>query len=68
MALAVPLMDSGRAHRELGWTPQRSAGEALLELIAGMRSASDFDTPPLARGTSGPARLRELLTGLGSRP
>jgi UDP-glucose 4-epimerase len=67
MALAVPLMDSTRAREELGWVPQHSATDALAELLAGIRSASDLDTPPLARGTSGPARLRELLTGVGSR-
>lgn len=34
---------------------------------AGMRDGADEDTPPLARGTSGPVRLRELLTGIGRR-
>ena len=67
MALGVPLMDSSRARQELGWVPAYSATEALAELLAGIRSASDLDTPPLARDTSGPARLRELLTGIGSR-
>ncbi|MBV8990233.1 MAG: NAD-dependent epimerase/dehydratase family protein, partial [Solirubrobacterales bacterium] len=67
MALAVPLMDCTRAERELGWTPKRSGTEALKELIAGMRSGGDLDTPPLAGQTSGPARLRELLTGVGAR-
>jgi nucleoside-diphosphate-sugar epimerase len=67
MALAVPLMDPGRARRELGWEPQHTATDALAELLAGMRSGSDFDTPPLARGTTAPARLRELLTGIGAR-
>lgn len=68
MALAVPLMDSSRAKRELGWQPTRSAPDALIELIAAMRSGTDYATPPLARATSGPARLREFLTGLGARP
>jgi UDP-glucose 4-epimerase len=67
MALAVPLMDSGRAHRELGWQPSRSSIETLKELLSGLRNGSDLDTPPLARRTGGPARLRELLTGVGSR-
>jgi UDP-glucose 4-epimerase len=39
----------------------------LRELLAGMRSGADLDTPPLARQTGGPARIRELLTGLGAR-
>jgi nucleoside-diphosphate-sugar epimerase len=67
MALAVPLMDCGRAQRELGWSAAHSSTDALSELLAGMRSGSDLDTPPLARGTTAPARLRELLTGIGAR-
>lgn len=67
MALAVPLMDSGRARRELGWEPVRSSVATLEELLRGLRNGSDLDTPPLARASSGPARLRELLTGVGGR-
>jgi UDP-glucose 4-epimerase len=67
MGLGVPLMDWSRARRELGWEPTRSATEALTDLLAGMRAGADLDTPPLARGTTGPARLKELLTGLGAR-
>jgi nucleoside-diphosphate-sugar epimerase len=67
MGLAVPLMDSGRARRELGWTPQWRATDTLADLLAGMRSGSDLDTPPLAAAASGPARIRELLTGVGAR-
>jgi nucleoside-diphosphate-sugar epimerase len=67
MGLGVPLMDSSRARRELGWEPQYTAVQALEELLAGMRQGADLDTPPLARGTSGPARVREFLTGVGAR-
>jgi nucleoside-diphosphate-sugar epimerase len=67
MALAVPIMDSGRARRELGWIPRRSSISALSELLDGMRRGTDFPTPPLARETSGPLRLREVLTGIGAR-
>ncbi len=67
MALAVPLMDTSRARSELGWRPRHSAEDALRELLDGLRRGTDLDTPPLARGTSGPGRIRELLTGLGSR-
>ena len=65
MGLAVPLMDCTRAHTELGWTPARSAAEAFLELFAGLREGAGHPTPPLDPGTSGPLRVRELLTGLG---
>ncbi len=68
MALAVPLMDTGRVRAELGWAPRHSATEALEELLEGLRQGADLDTPPLSRHTSGPARVRELLTGVGGRP
>jgi nucleoside-diphosphate-sugar epimerase len=66
MALGVPLMSTARAREELGWTPRRSSGDALLELLAGMRDRSGADTPPLRPGAGGPLRVRELLTGIGS--
>jgi UDP-glucose 4-epimerase len=68
MALAVPLLDSGRARRELGWEPTRTGTEALSELLDAMRHGVDYRTPPLAGSTSGPGRMREFLTGLGIRP
>jgi UDP-glucose 4-epimerase len=67
MGLAVPVMDTARIRRELGWEPRRGADEALRELLAGMREGAGIDTPPLAPGTSGPLRVRELLTGVGHR-
>jgi UDP-glucose 4-epimerase len=67
MALGVPLMDSARARAELGWDPAHSATDSLRELLDGMRCGSDYPTPPLARSTSGPLRVRELLTGVGTR-
>jgi nucleoside-diphosphate-sugar epimerase len=68
MAYAVPLLDSARARRELGWEPTRTGTEALAELIDAMRRGADYATPPLAGATSGPGRIREFLTGLGARP
>ena len=65
MALAVPLMDTGRARRELGWTARRSATDALLELLDGLRDGAGHPTPPLDPATSGPLRVREILTGVG---
>ena len=67
MALGVPLMSTERARTQLGWTPRRGAVDAIAELVAGMRDGADDATPPLARSTSGPARVRELVTGLGKR-
>ncbi len=67
MATSVPLMDTTRAHEELGWHPQRSSGEALLDLLSGLRDSAGADTPPLKPGSGGPLRVGELLTGVGKR-
>ncbi|MEA2156562.1 MAG: UDP-glucose 4-epimerase [Solirubrobacteraceae bacterium] len=67
LALGVPLMDVSRARDELGWTPAHSSGEALLELIEGMRRGDGLQTAPLAPGGAGPMRIREFLTGVGGR-
>jgi nucleoside-diphosphate-sugar epimerase len=67
MALGVPLMSTQRAREELHWSPQRSSLDAIAELISGMRDGAQDHTAPLARATSGPGRLREMLTGLGKR-
>jgi nucleoside-diphosphate-sugar epimerase len=49
MGLAVPTLDTRRAREELGWMPRHDAGEALLELIGGLRRSEDFATPALSR-------------------
>ena len=67
MALGVPLMDTGRAEKELGWRPRHSSGQALLELLGGIRDSAGVDTPPLAPGTGGPLRTGEVVTGVGGR-
>jgi UDP-glucose 4-epimerase len=65
MALAVPLMDTTRVRTELGWTPRKSADEAFLELFEGLHDGAGHPTPPLDPRTSGPLRVREILTGVG---
>jgi UDP-glucose 4-epimerase len=67
LARQVPIMDTTRARTELGWTPQFSADETLLDVISGLKAASGLDTPPLSRRTGGPFRIREILTGVGKR-
>jgi nucleoside-diphosphate-sugar epimerase len=67
MALAVPIMDVSRARRELGWSPQTSAGDALLDLLRGLQEGSGAETPPLDPDTGGPARAREFASGVGAR-
>lgn len=67
MGLGVPIMDVRRAREELGWAPTYTSEEALIELLEGIREGAGIDTPPLAPSTSGPLRIRELLTGVGHR-
>jgi nucleoside-diphosphate-sugar epimerase len=67
LALGVPLVDSSRAQRELGWEPRRSAVEAFRELLGGMRERAGVETPPLAPRSGGRLRVEELRTGVGSR-
>lgn len=67
MALQVPLLDAGRIESELEWRPRRTVAQALLELVDGIAHGAGFDTPPLAPSSSGPVRVRELLTGVGGR-
>lgn len=67
LALGVPIMDVTRARRELGWAPTVSARDAFLELVEGIRERAGAATPLLSPDTGGPARTREILTGVGER-
>ncbi len=48
LAVAAPVLDTGRARRELGWQPTRTAGEALRELLDGIADRASYPTPALA--------------------
>jgi UDP-glucose 4-epimerase len=65
MALGVPVMDTTRARTELGWTPAKTSGEALLELLDGLNSGAGGPTPPLDPHAGGRFRRREVQTGVG---
>ena len=65
MGLGVPIMDTSKAQRELGWEPRKTAVQAFEELFDGIRENAGLSTPPLDPSTSGPLRIRELLTGVG---
>ena len=67
LALQTPIMDVRRAGEELGFTARRRSDEALSELLEGIREGAGYGTPPLSRSTSGPLRVREILTGVGKR-
>ena len=62
MGLAVPVMDCSRIRDELGWAPRHTAGEALLELLRGMRDSAGASTPPLHPHAGGRFRSREFAT------
>jgi nucleoside-diphosphate-sugar epimerase/ferritin-like metal-binding protein YciE len=52
-AMALPLMSSERASRELGWKPRVTVGEALAALFSGLRgnaSASPIGSPVMHLG------------------
>lgn len=65
MALQVPIMDTTRARTELGWKPRFDAGDAILELMEGLREGAGMDTPPLEPKAGGRGRVKELLTRVG---
>ncbi len=66
MGMLSPIMDITRAHQELGWQPSFTAEQTVLELLEGLHSGAEIDTPPLSRGSSGPLRWREFRTGVGA--
>ena len=50
------------------WAGRRAtAPRRAARAAGGLRDGADYPTPPLASGTGGPARLREVLTGIGGR-
>jgi nucleoside-diphosphate-sugar epimerase len=67
MGLGVPLMDTSRIRTELGWEPRVTAVDALRELLDGMSRRQAGPTPVLSAEVSGPARSREVGTGVGGR-
>jgi nucleoside-diphosphate-sugar epimerase len=67
LLLSVPVMDTSRARRELGWTPSRSAEQVLVEVLDGIRDGAGFGTPPLQGATGVADRVHELRTGVGAR-
>lgn len=49
MALTVPMLDTTKAQRELGWSPSRTGVEVLHELVTGFQHADSDATPALRR-------------------
>lgn len=67
LALGVPMMDTERARKELGWEPRVSSLDALDDLLRGMREAKGAETPTLDPTAGGHARAKEIATGVGRR-
>lgn len=67
MGVDSPLMSTARAREELGWSAERTAGEALRAMLEGMAASAGAATPPLDPAAGGPARIREWLSGIGAR-
>ncbi|MEZ5410099.1 MAG: NAD-dependent epimerase/dehydratase family protein [Acidimicrobiales bacterium] len=57
LAAGVPLMDTGRARRELGWAPTQDAGATFEDLLGGFARRAGLPTAPLRPPPGG-----ELLT------
>jgi UDP-glucose 4-epimerase len=67
LGFAVPLLDTSRATRELGWAPRVDALTVLAETVAGMRDRAS-DRTPVLRPRSVPGQLvRALRRGAVSR-
>jgi hypothetical protein len=47
LAWNVPMMDTGRARRELDWSPEHDARSVLHEALAGFTREVGTDTPAL---------------------
>jgi nucleoside-diphosphate-sugar epimerase len=47
MAMAVPVLDTSRARRMLGWAPTISGARALTEIVQGIAEGDGGGSPPL---------------------
>jgi UDP-glucose 4-epimerase len=65
--LRLPIMDTSRATKELGWTPRYSSLDAVREFLAGLREGAGMATPPLAAAAGRALRAKEFGTGVGTR-
>lgn len=63
LAFSVPLLDTGRARRELQWEPQWSATDALADVLAGVSEGAHTVSPPLRRRSVLEQLFRDLTAG-----
>jgi nucleoside-diphosphate-sugar epimerase len=67
MGMRLPQMSAARAERELGWTPECSALDAVCDLLTGIGNGKGERTPPLEPSAGGPLRVEEFASGVGAR-
>jgi nucleoside-diphosphate-sugar epimerase len=67
LALQTPILDTKRAHADLGWEPRFTSQQALLDLLEGLRTNYGIDTPPLHPKAGGTLRWKEIAKGIGAR-
>jgi hypothetical protein len=60
LGLAVPVLDSSRAARELSWSPSVDAMTVLREMLSGIRDAA-ADTTPVLRPRTVLGQVGELV-------
>ncbi len=65
--MSLPMLDTSRAQRDLGWNPAVSGRDAVASFLTGLRSGSAGETPPLAAAAGGRGRWREFVSGVGQR-
>jgi UDP-glucose 4-epimerase len=51
--LRLPLMDTSRARKELGWSPEYTSRQAIEAFLLGLRNRAGMATSPLAPGGMG---------------
>jgi UDP-glucose 4-epimerase len=47
LVFGVPIMDTGRIRRELGWEPRYDAADAVTDILDGFRERAGSETAPL---------------------
>ncbi len=65
--MSLPMLDTTKARRDLGWHPVVSARDAVASFLDGLRNGSGGETPPLAAAAGGVGRWREFVSGVGQR-
>ena len=67
LVTSLPLLDTARARRELGWSPSKGAHATLAGHLEAIAAGAAGPTPPLAPRAGGAARWQELTSGVGAR-